>query len=645
MKAKKILCAVLAAVICFCSLPLSAFAMDKTPYTHEWSHELKTTCGGECGYSPVIVIPGIMQSQTYIQDKNGKDIMTSDGFPIVEGMDMSFMFDSVKVKQEVKDAVPEMLKKTALHDRDGLLDILIDIFDDSFKDHYFNPDGTRVNNAAVDEYWYSLEECKNTPDKSYNYAKGYSKDSDGNTLPTTKYKTQYDFIEKQVNISEYCEKAGYDHAYYYSYASFGNVLDTAAGLNEYIDMVKRQTGHEKVSLVFISLGGTVANTYLADYIDKSEIDRIILAACATDGSYLLGDLMDDQTTLGDGSVLYNDLIPNLVQIADEEYLALAYLGNTLARAIPQEVFSDFLEEALKRAIDEVLAKLLRNCQSMWALVPSAEYPAMAEKYISDSEHTKLKELTDRYYNIQKNAKATVKRLSDEGVDIFCITGYNLELPAAVKHYKQSSDQIIHAASSSNGATFADLGSTLGDDYVPAINESYISPDRLVDAGSCALPDKTFFIKNQSHLKLQSAVNDVIGLCVAILTDKTIKNARTENGGYPQFNEYRNLSQTESLMSQYVKNEYAGKDTAVDEAYASAQALLKKRTWSQSETDEVEKELYTAMYRADMLADKSDSPVQKYTVSPFLLKIARFISDLYEKIFKGNDYWLFFIPLI
>ncbi len=638
---KKLLSLLLSAVMVFACLPLTAFAGT----AHSWDREVKTHCGGKCGYSPVIVVPGIMQSQTYVQDKNGNDLMTSDGFPIVEGMDMSFMFDTVALEKEIKDSVPDMLKAVARSDRDRLFDILIGIFDESFSAHYFNPDGTRVNGVAVDEYWYSLEESMNVPDRSYDYAKGYSKDADGNTLPTQKYKTQYDFISRQVDISAYCNLAGYDHAYYYSYASFGNILETAEGLNEYIDMVKYQTGHDKVSLVFISLGGTIANVFLADYADMSEIDRVIFAAAATDGSYLLSDLMDARSTLKDGQVIYNDLIPNVVQLAAEEYMSLAYLGNVIARGIPQEVFSDFLEEALERAINEVLAKLMRNCQSMWALVPSAEYPAMAAKYISDKEHEKLKEMTDRYYEIQKNAKQTVQRLDKAGLDMFCITGYNLELPAAVEHFRLSSDQIIQATSTSIGAVFSDSKAGFPDSYKPVLSEKYISPERLVDAGACALPDKTFFVKNQSHLKLQSSVNDVIGLCVAVLTDKTIKDAVSENGGYPQFNEYRDLSQIERLMRKYNEDGLAGKKAKVDAAYERAEKLVASRVWSQSETQEVEQELYTAMFRAGMLERDSDIPVVKYKVLPGITAFFKAISDFFGKVFRGRDFWLFFIPLI
>jgi len=69
---KKLLSLLLSAVMVFACLPLTAFAGA----AHSWDREVKTHCGGKCGYSPVIVVPGIMQSQTYVQDKNGNDLMT-----------------------------------------------------------------------------------------------------------------------------------------------------------------------------------------------------------------------------------------------------------------------------------------------------------------------------------------------------------------------------------------------------------------------------------------------------------------------------------------------------------------------------------------------------------------------------------------
>lgn len=630
----------LSLILACCSTALAA---------HDWTDECLTECHGECGQSPLIIVPGIMQSQVYVQDGNGNDLLTSDGFPIVEGMDMAFMFDTIALENEFKAAIGEILKDVLLHNRDGLLDTVLGILDKSFSSHYFNPDGTRVNDVSVDEYWHSLAVCKETPEKSYNYAKGYSKDENGKALPTTKYKNEYDFIERQVDISQFCEEYGYDHTYYYSYSSFGDIIDAAEGLAEYIDMVKAQTGHDKVSLVFISLGGTIGNVFLSDYCDPDEIDRIVFAAAAMDGSYLLSDLMSGNSTLDDDEVIYNDLIPNIVALAAKEYMSLAYLGNTVARAIPEELFNEFLDEAVTRAVNEVLGKLLRNCQSMWALVPSGEYPRLSEMYISDSEHAALKERTDRYYNIQKNAGATMKRLSDEGMEIFVICGYNLELPALVKHYNLSADNIIQSTSTSGGATFANIGETLPKDYKPAIDSSYISPDGIVDAGTCALPDKTWFVKNQSHLELQSSVNDVIGMCCNLITDKSITDARVNNGGYPQFNEYRDLSVVEKLIQTYENTDLdslkASDREALDKAYEDAKALLASREWSQAKTTEVEKAFYKAMNKAKILPDSYKAPVVRYSILPILEKIFKVISEIFRFIFKGHDYWLFPVNLL
>ena len=649
MKLKKLLCSVLALclIICGCAIPASVSAEEA--HTHEWSSECKTDCGGECGTSPVIIVHGIMQSQVYVQDKDGNDIMTSDGFPIVEGMDMAFMFDTVALGDEFKASIGDILLSVATGNQDKLFDTVLGILDESFSSHYFNPDGTRTNGVSVDEYWYSLEECMKTPDRSYGYAKGYGKDENGNTLPTTKYETEFDFIKRQVDITGFCEEYGYDHAYYYAYSSFGNTLEAAANLNEYIDMVKAQTGHDKVSLVFISLGGTIGNVYLSEHCDPTEVDRVVFAAAAVDGSYLLGDLMAGKSTLGDGNTIYNELIPNLISILAEEYEALAYVGNAVARAIPQELFSEFLNEALTRAVNEVLGKLMHNCPSMWALVPSAMYPELSKQLISDEAHKLLKEKTDKYYEIQKNAAKTVQEMTEKGVDIFVICGYDLELLGLVEHYKLSSDNIIQAESTSIGATFANCGETLGDDYKPAIDKTYISPDGILDAGTCALPDRTWFIKGQSHLKLQSSINDVIELCIQLISNDKITDARVNNDGYPQFLEYRDLSKIESMMNKFDETDIstlsAEQLEALNAAYAKAEELLADRAWDAEKALEVEKELYTAMYEAGLLSDSDNAPFVKYNLMPILTKIAKAFSDVFEKVFGGNDYWKFFANIL
>ncbi len=642
MKLKKILSTMLALImlICACTVHSSVFAQENV--SSEWSHECKTDCNGECDVSPLIIVHGIMQSQVYVQDENGNDLLTSDGFPIVEGMDLAFMFDTVALIDSLKASITQMLLAIVAGDREKLFDIVLGILDESFADHYFNPDGTRTNEVDVDEYWYSLEECKNMPEKSYNYAKGYSEDENGNTLPTTKYKTEFDFIKSQVDITGYCEDYGYDHTYYYAYSSFGDTIDTAKRLNEYIEMVKTQTGHDKVSLVFISLGGTIGNVFLSEYCNPADIDRVVYAAAAVDGSYLLGDFMASNSSLGNGDLIYNDLVPNLIDILDDEYNAVAYLANPILRAIPQELFSDFLSEALDRAINEVLGKLIHNCPSMWALVPSEVYPELSEKLISDEEHSILKEKTDKYYDIQKNISTTLQDLTSKGVDIFVISGYDLELLGLVDNYRLSSDNVIHAESTSIGATVANAGCVLPEGYEPAIDATYISPDGAVDAGTCALPNRTWFVKGQSHLELQSSVTDVIELCIQLVSNYDITDARVNNGGYSQFLEYRDLSKIKYLMRKYNEadlNSLSQEDRdTVTSGYNKANELISDKNWNAQNAYELEKEFYTDMYDAGLLDDDDKAPIITYTLMPILEKMTMAISKVFEMVFGPNDYW-------
>ncbi len=628
-------------VVVLLSTSVSAFAAKPIP---EYDHSCQTDCQGNCEYTPIVVVHGIMQSQVYVQDKEGNDVLTSDGFPIVEGMDMQFMFDMKTITDQIPSIIIKLILGVLLGDRDIFVDEVVNVVDSAFSSHYFKPDGTRENGIHVDEYWYSDEVAMTKPDKSYGYAQGYRTDDEGNTLPSYKYEHEYDFIKAQVDITDYCEKAGYDHAYYFAYSSFGDTLETAERLDSYVQMVKEQTGHDKVTIVFISLGGTIGNAYLAKYCNPDDIDRVIYAAAATDGSYLLSDLMNAALSFDDAELFYSEMIPLILQLTDSGMDWLGYLLNFVTRAIPYGLFTDHIDYLAGRVIQEVLGNLLMNCPSMWALVPSGEYEAMAEKYISDEAHATLKAKTDEYYEIQKNAAATAKKLSDEGMDIFVICGYGLPLPSAIENWKYSSDNIIQIQSTSLGATSAKYGEVLPEDYEPAIDKSYISPDGSLDAGTCALPDRTWFIQNQSHLKLQSSVEDVIALCVDIATNKSITDARVNNGGYPQFNQYRDnkglrdrIYTYEHLTEEEIASISPEDKAELDAAYEKAVAELKKRAWNYDEAKAIEIDLYTKLYDLGFVGD---DPFEKYELNDLLTPIFKTASDLMLMIYGARDYYPF-----
>ena len=659
-KCKQLLALLLVAALLTSSLVFGVSAKDNSVVTsvdtlgqaldvlaQDVDHSCKTECHGDCDYSPVIIVPGIMQSQVYVQNAEGTgDLLTVDGFPIVEGMDMTFMFDTESVKQDLKKMIFPLLKSLLLGRKTEFKDLVCEILDKCLYAHYFNEDGTRKYDVQVDEYWYSLEECKNHPEKSYNYAKGYSTDDKGNTLPTTKYKNEYDFIMRQVDVSSYAEKAGYDHLYYYAYSSFGDTYEIASKFNDFIQMVKDQTGHDKVNVVFISLGGTIGNTYLAEFCHPEDIDRIVFAASAVDGSYLLSSLMNADLIF-DSKELYTTMLPDLFNVIDPELTWVGYLLNVVVRILPQKLFSGFLTDVAQYVLPKTVGNMLYNCPSMWALVPSDVYPAMADRLIKSDV---LRKKTDFYWEIQKNAKNTIRELTEEGMEIFVVCGYDLPLPSILSCYEYSSDNIIQTASTSIGATVAPYGEALPADYKPAIDKSYISPDNKVDAGTAALPDRTWFIKGQSHLTLQSALHDTIELCIQIAIDKEITDSRVNNGGYPQFNGYRYTNTLEKLIKNYeslteeqLSALKPAKREALTAAYETAVQVLNDKNWDGEKEYEAEKELYTALYNAKLLSNqkKADSPFKAYQLNRTLEKVMKGWSDITTKLFGKGD----FVPFI
>lgn len=81
-------------------------------------------------------------------------------------------------------------------------------------------------------------------------------------------------------------------------------------------MVKRDTGHDKVNIVPISLGGTVANGLLEYYGESNpdgknvykDLNKVVYIVPALDGSSIVGDIYKKQLTFLDKDYLYNGFL-------------------------------------------------------------------------------------------------------------------------------------------------------------------------------------------------------------------------------------------------------------------------------------------------------------------------------------------------
>ena len=323
---KKIISVLLALSLIFSVAAIGASAAD-----------VKTECGGNCDICPSIVVPGIGQSNVWALDENGDYLVDEDGdwiscFPAI--------FDVASIVKKV--IVPALL--TLLTQKDaGLSDALCDVVLDAFAVNLCDENGKNTGNIKVEKYPYSVAECSD-----------YEKEQ----------------IYDNVPLIDYAEQAGEDHLYYYAYNSFGNVNETIDGLYDFIQMVKKDTGHDKVNIVPISMGGSVANGLFQYYPEvMNDLNKVVYIVPALNGSTIVGDLYKKDFTFLDADFLYNGFLETLM---DEED---ARMIEVIARILPDEV----LLRVLRKVADCLVEDVAANITSLWGLCPKEYYPEASAK--------------------------------------------------------------------------------------------------------------------------------------------------------------------------------------------------------------------------------------------------------------------------
>ena len=129
-------------------------ALLASPVSSAIDSGVKTECGGNCEYCPTIVVPGILQTQAYLQTEDGQDMLSSDGSPIMESMDMKYFVDSAKFKDDIMTIIPQALLMLLTGADCGLTKKLTKVMDDNVNMHYFNQDGTRITPVKIQDNSY-----------------------------------------------------------------------------------------------------------------------------------------------------------------------------------------------------------------------------------------------------------------------------------------------------------------------------------------------------------------------------------------------------------------------------------------------------------------------------------------------------------
>ena len=514
--------------LCLCLAMLASMTLFSASASERY-----TDCNGECEHYPAIIVPGLGQSNTWVVDDNGDYVLDDEGNKI-----SSFPAYIQLDKIIARVAAPALLS-LALQKDVGLSDAAADAIRLCFG----------IN--TCDEY---AQTSKNVVTEKYPY-------------PASEYKDfEAEEVFGHVPFNLYETEQPYDHMYYFTYNSFGNHMDLVDELYDYIQMVKEQTGHDKVTLIPLSQGASIVSAML-DYKPEVQDDlhKIIFVVPALDGSTIIGDVFNGRISFLNKEYVYNGFLGELGLI-DQPTAALI---EVLLRILPDEVLMSVLEAAVTALVSDVMV----TSTGMWALCPSGDYPTAAEKYLSSPEMANIKAQTDRYYQAQLNSDANIQKLVDNGVQVFCFVEYDTPLINVGETWNsQNADYIIQADSTSMGAHFANVGETLPEDYVQQNTHcsdpthNHISPDRVVDASAGLLPDTTFYFKNQRHDL--TARNDVIlKLALSLIECDDIQDVYSDPR-FPQFN-YARSSEKLVLLVEEAKAIDASALSAEDAAELSA----------------------------------------------------------------------------
>lgn len=441
----------------------------------------------DCGTAPIVQVRGI-----------GETLYDGEGNPV---------FSAENIIKGILPAIPGLTYYLATGDTDVLVDAL---------------------KVAVKDIFAPVSYDNNLNRDSVVTVKGYTSDSVESYVDMSEEHSGSEYTLAQAVYNE----LGEGHSYLFIYDWTANPFDIAEDLNQFIQEVKEKSGHDKVSICAESMGGCMTNTYLALY-GYDDVENLVMANSAFNGLEMLGQLFIGNPEI-DGEALAGLIVQSIYGSA--EYASLIpYIPVFEQLAL---FANDLFEKAGDRIYEEVLIPVFGYLPSFWCFIPEYHFEEAMEKMLPDAGPELLAFVNEYYEKVASKTGDRVKEMVEsEDVNYFCVSNYNKFIAPVTETARWNSDGVIETYNTSGFATVADMGTTLGADYVQAVDmgRNMISPDNIVDASTCQAPMQTWFTKNWGHIAY--SLND--GTCDFYVWLLTANEQYTidSNPQYPQFMYY------------------------------------------------------------------------------------------------------------
>ncbi|MCL2495550.1 MAG: hypothetical protein FWE98_07875 [Oscillospiraceae bacterium] len=282
-------------------------------------------------------------------------------------------------------------------------------------------------------------------------------------------------------------------------------LENAVKAREYMRWIKTQRPEvEKFNLVAFSGTCSVLLAYLHLFPEDigTEVASVVFQVSTHRGTTMFGqmakgDYWIDARALGQTrgiGFFYMDLtsLHPLLRFAYETGMLDALLTVGALMQIPIK----------GRMYDEIITPALFHMPGMWIYVPRKDF-AQAKSFLfkGSGKYAKLADKLDGYYEMSLHDEALIQHAA-EHVKVGVRAGYGFCMTPVGAGTDVQGDYVVDTRYASLGATCAPMGTPFKRNYQQLEpgegGRSYVSPDRLVDASTCLLPDRTWFAKYRLH---------------------------------------------------------------------------------------------------------------------------------------------------
>lgn len=569
--------------------------------------------------APTIIIPGISQSVSYLADENGNPAVNANGDELSGGL---LIIDSAELPGVLASTVAGPLVTSLIMQADmGLSDAVYQTVTQLFAIQSSGKDGKAKQNLKTITYEYPISEMSQD-DKDYFYR----------------------MIPMKSVVDEI---GGEDNLYFFTFPLISDPFISAANLNKYIQIVKEQTGKDKVNIVTISLGGTILTAYLELYKNTNypDINKVLNVVSCLDGTDVMGDFYMRNFNIED-QFFFQEFLP-MVMKEMNGYATLGHLINVALKIFPREV----IENILTAAVDGIIDTLMINCPQFWAMIPKDRYDDVINKYSfikNDPEYSRLYATVEHFQQARLNLKDNLVKLNKQGALIHNVCGYNLDYSAqdycffaAMKSsLTTNSDAIIDIDSTSLGATYAKAGEVLSAEYIATRDSKYISPDGSLDISTCLFPDNVWFFQGQHH---EVGRNDVVIKLIAKLASNQINSTADMPDKFPQFNGNRNtrnitrwcFEDADRVFAEYAEDPTLYNAEDIEElraVYEEAEIYLENTICEPTSAKALLERFEYALYRVGV----GDAPADTSTDEALEI-ICKFVDETVYGVFGGGGF--------